>query len=127
LRFFAAKLELSDGKAGYFTNVDGINRFALVAVDPERPEEIIAVVSFAAPATTWTAACPWRSESITRPRRASSYRAPVVSSLGARISNSWIVHGRRRKWLGPGSTVARLYTPKLIREVSPDVCSIFSP
>jgi GNAT superfamily N-acetyltransferase len=46
LRFFAAKPELSDRKAGYFTNVDGINRFALVAVDPERPEEIIGVVSF---------------------------------------------------------------------------------
>ena len=46
LRFFAAKPELSDRKAGYFTNVDRINRFALVAVDPERPEEIIAVVSF---------------------------------------------------------------------------------
>jgi GNAT superfamily N-acetyltransferase len=46
LRFFAAKPELSDKKAGYFTNVDGINRFALVAVDPEHPEEIIGVVSF---------------------------------------------------------------------------------
>jgi GNAT superfamily N-acetyltransferase len=46
LRFFAAKPELSDREAGYFTNVDGINRFALVAVDPERPQEIIAVVSF---------------------------------------------------------------------------------
>ncbi len=46
LRFFAAKPELSDRKAGYFTNVDGINRFALVAVDPERPQEIIGVVSF---------------------------------------------------------------------------------
>jgi RimJ/RimL family protein N-acetyltransferase len=46
LRFFAAKPELSDREAGYFANVDGINRFALVAVDPERPEEIIAVVSF---------------------------------------------------------------------------------
>ena len=46
LRFFGAKPELSDKKAGYFTNVDGINRFALVALDPERPEEIIAVVSF---------------------------------------------------------------------------------
>jgi GNAT superfamily N-acetyltransferase len=46
LRFFGAKPELSDRKAGYFTNVDGINRFALVALDPERPEEIIAVVSF---------------------------------------------------------------------------------
>src|ERR671914_1335290 len=46
LRFFAAKPELSDREVGYFTNVDRINRFALVAVDPERPEEIIGVVSF---------------------------------------------------------------------------------
>jgi GNAT superfamily N-acetyltransferase len=46
LRFFAAKPELSDRKIGYFTNVDGINRFALVAVDPEREGEIIGVVSF---------------------------------------------------------------------------------
>src|SRR5215208_7240945 len=46
LRFFAAKPKLSDREAGYFTNVDGINRFALVALDPERPEEIIGVVSF---------------------------------------------------------------------------------
>ena len=46
LRFFSAKPELSDRKDGYFTNVDGTNRFALVALDPERPEEIIAVVSF---------------------------------------------------------------------------------
>ena len=46
LRFFAAKPELSDKKAGYFTNVDGINRFALVALDPEREGEIIGVVSF---------------------------------------------------------------------------------
>jgi len=46
LRFFAAKPELSDREAAYFTNVDGINRFALVAVDPGRAEEIIGVVSF---------------------------------------------------------------------------------
>jgi len=46
LRFFAAKPELSDKKAGHLTNVDGVNRFALVALDPEHPEEIIAVVSF---------------------------------------------------------------------------------
>ena len=46
LRFFSAKPDLSDREAGYFTNVDRINRFALVALDPERPEEIIAVVSF---------------------------------------------------------------------------------
>jgi GNAT superfamily N-acetyltransferase len=52
LRFFGAKPELSDRKAGYFTNVDRINRFALVALDPERPEEIIAVVSFDREGTT---------------------------------------------------------------------------
>jgi GNAT superfamily N-acetyltransferase len=47
LRYFGAKPELSDRKASYFTNVDGTNRFALVALDPEREGEIIAVVSFA--------------------------------------------------------------------------------
>jgi L-amino acid N-acyltransferase YncA len=52
LRFFAAKPELSDREASYFTNVDRINRFALVAVDPDRPEEIIAVVSFDREGTT---------------------------------------------------------------------------
>ena len=52
LRFFAAKPELSDREAGYFTNVDRMNRFALVAVDPERPEEIIGVVSFDREGTT---------------------------------------------------------------------------
>src|SRR5919202_4873849 len=52
LRFFAAKPELSDREADYFTNVDRINRFALVALDPERPEEIIAVVSFDREGTT---------------------------------------------------------------------------
>jgi RimJ/RimL family protein N-acetyltransferase len=52
LRFFAAKPELSDREASYFTNVDGIDRFALVAVDPERPEEIIGVVSFDREGTT---------------------------------------------------------------------------
>ncbi|HET7269735.1 MAG TPA: hypothetical protein VFI90_01495 [Rubrobacter sp.] len=46
LRFFGAKPEPSERKAGYFTNVDGTNRFALVALDPEHSEEIIAVVSF---------------------------------------------------------------------------------
>jgi GNAT superfamily N-acetyltransferase len=46
LRFFGAKPELSNRKASYFTNVDGMNRFALVALDPEREGEIIAVVSF---------------------------------------------------------------------------------
>lgn len=46
LRFFGAMPELSDRKADYFTNVDSVNRFALAALDPERPEEIIGIVSF---------------------------------------------------------------------------------
>jgi RimJ/RimL family protein N-acetyltransferase len=46
LRFFGAKPNLSDKMARYFANVDGTNRFALVALDPESPEEIIGVVSF---------------------------------------------------------------------------------
>jgi RimJ/RimL family protein N-acetyltransferase len=52
LRFFAAKPELSDREAVYFTNLDKINRFALVAVDPQRPEEIVGVVSFDREGTT---------------------------------------------------------------------------
>jgi RimJ/RimL family protein N-acetyltransferase len=52
LRFFAVKPELSDREAVYFTNLDKINRFALVAVDPERPEEIVGVVSFDREGTT---------------------------------------------------------------------------
>jgi len=46
LRFFGARPEMSDRKAGYFTNVDGKDRFALVALDPESEGEIIAVASF---------------------------------------------------------------------------------
>jgi GNAT superfamily N-acetyltransferase len=46
LRSFGAKSHLSDRKASYFTNVDGTNRFALVALDPEHEGEITAVVSF---------------------------------------------------------------------------------
>jgi RimJ/RimL family protein N-acetyltransferase len=52
LRFFAAKPELSDREASYFTNLDKINRFALVAVDPQCPEEIVGVVSFDREGTT---------------------------------------------------------------------------
>jgi RimJ/RimL family protein N-acetyltransferase len=33
-------------RANYFTHLDGTNRFALVALDPEQPDAIIAVVRF---------------------------------------------------------------------------------
>src|SRR5215213_99901 len=39
LRFFGVKPELSEREAVYFTHLDKIIRFALVAVDPERREE----------------------------------------------------------------------------------------
>jgi RimJ/RimL family protein N-acetyltransferase len=45
-RFFAPHPELSEEQARYFTEVDGRRRFALVAVDPERATEIVAVVRF---------------------------------------------------------------------------------
>ena len=38
--------ELSDQQAKWFADVDGINRYALVALDPEKPDEIIGVVRF---------------------------------------------------------------------------------
>jgi RimJ/RimL family protein N-acetyltransferase len=45
-RFFGPKPWLSDEQAHYFTNVDGLNRFALVALEPTTPEEIAGVVRF---------------------------------------------------------------------------------
>lgn len=46
LRFFGPKEELSDEKARHFADVDGVDRYALVALDPEDEEEIVAVVGY---------------------------------------------------------------------------------
>jgi GNAT superfamily N-acetyltransferase len=46
LRFFGSLDEFPEEKAHYFANVDGTDHFALVALDPEEPDEIIAVVRF---------------------------------------------------------------------------------
>jgi len=46
LRFFGYRKELSDRMADHFAYVDGANRFALVALDPNKEDEIIAVVRF---------------------------------------------------------------------------------
>jgi L-amino acid N-acyltransferase YncA len=46
LRFFGSMKDLSDQKAKYFAHVDGVNRFALVALDSDEHNEIIAVVRF---------------------------------------------------------------------------------
>src|ERR687889_618406 len=46
LRFFGPMLELSDEKARRFAEVDGKDRFALVALDPEDEGEIVAVVRY---------------------------------------------------------------------------------
>jgi len=44
--------KLSDQKAKDFAQVDGINRYALVALDPNQQEEIIAVVRFSREGST---------------------------------------------------------------------------
>jgi RimJ/RimL family protein N-acetyltransferase len=46
LRFFGPMKELSDEKARRFAEVDGVDRFALVALDPEDEDEIVAVVRY---------------------------------------------------------------------------------
>ena len=52
LRFFDSMKKLSDQKAKDFAQVDGINRYALVALDPNQQEEIIAVVRFSREGST---------------------------------------------------------------------------
>ena len=46
LRFFGSMDELSDEKARYFASTDDLDHFGLVALDPEDPDEIIAVVRY---------------------------------------------------------------------------------
>lgn len=46
LRYFGPMKELSDEQARRFAEVDGTDRFALVALDPEDEDEIIAVVRY---------------------------------------------------------------------------------
>jgi GNAT superfamily N-acetyltransferase len=46
LRFFGPMKELSEERARSFAEVDGVDRFALVALDPEDEGEIIAVVRY---------------------------------------------------------------------------------
>jgi RimJ/RimL family protein N-acetyltransferase len=47
LRFFGPLKELSNEMARRFSDLDGKDRFALIALDPENPEEIIGVVRYA--------------------------------------------------------------------------------
>jgi RimJ/RimL family protein N-acetyltransferase len=46
LRFFGPMRELSDERARHFAEVDGVDRFALVALHPEDTGEIVAVVRY---------------------------------------------------------------------------------
>jgi GNAT superfamily N-acetyltransferase len=46
LRFFGSLEELPVEKAQYFAHVDGVDHFALLALDPNDPDEIIALVRF---------------------------------------------------------------------------------
>lgn len=45
-RHFGFQMELSEQRAKYFANVDGHDRVALVALDPDNPGELIGVVRF---------------------------------------------------------------------------------
>lgn len=46
LRYFGPMKQLSDAQARRFAEVDGVRRYALVALDPEDENEIIAVVRY---------------------------------------------------------------------------------
>ena len=46
LRFFGSMKEFSEEKAQYFAHIDGVDHYALVALDPEDPDDIIAVVRY---------------------------------------------------------------------------------
>ena len=46
LRFFGSLNDFSERKARYFAHVDGVDHFAFVALDPDQPEEIIAIVRY---------------------------------------------------------------------------------
>ena len=47
LRFFGPLKELSDEMAERFADVDGEDRYAVVALDPENPDEIVGVARYA--------------------------------------------------------------------------------
>src|ERR687889_1718611 len=51
-RFFSSMKQLSDQQATYFADVDGVNRYALVALDPEKQEEEIIAVRFSREGST---------------------------------------------------------------------------
>ena len=46
LRFFGSLNEFTQEKAQYFAHVDGVDHFAFVALDPDDPDEIVAVVRY---------------------------------------------------------------------------------
>src|SRR5919202_2268133 len=46
LRFFGSLEEFPEEKAQYFAHIDGVDHFALVALDPNDQSEIIAIVRY---------------------------------------------------------------------------------
>ena len=46
LRFFGPLDELSEQKAQYFAHTDGVDHVGLIALDPDEPDEIIAIVRY---------------------------------------------------------------------------------
>jgi len=84
-RFFGVVPELTTERAHYFADLDGTNRFALVALDPAEPETIIAVVRYDREAATDQA----------------EYAAVVTDhwqgrGLGTALTRRLIAAGRRR-------------------------------
>ncbi len=46
LRYFGPMNELTDQKAEHIADVDGVDRYALVALDPENEDEIVALAGY---------------------------------------------------------------------------------
>src|SRR5215216_8170081 len=46
LRFFGSLQQFTEEKARYFAQVDGVDHFAFVALDPDDPNDIIAIVRY---------------------------------------------------------------------------------
>jgi RimJ/RimL family protein N-acetyltransferase len=45
-RFLGAKLSFTSAELRYLTELDGVDHYAVVAVDPRRPGELVAVARF---------------------------------------------------------------------------------
>ena len=100
LRFFGPMKRLTEEKARYFAHVDGVDRFALVALDPEEPDEIIAVVRYDREAGTdraeYAALVEDRWQGRGLGRRLTRLLIDVARDRGIRCFYGLVTHGNRR-------------------------------